>query len=130
MERQEPQPRRQADPREADAEALLDEREPGSLGKNERPARPPRLAIMQNPGNWRRAACRFEQPRSVCRRNGAHHFRLRKPLLHSKYASGQYDNWVSPVGLTPEKSQSPSAEGDGDDLIGFGTARGGDFNAL
>ena len=37
---------------------------------------------------------------------------------------------LAQVGLTPEKSQSPSAEGDGDDLIGFGTARGGDFNAL
>src|ERR1700756_1895805 len=95
MERQEPQPRRQADPGEGDAEALLDDREPGSRGKTERLARHPRLAIMQNPGNWRRAARRFEQPRSVCRRNGAHHFRLPKPLLHSKYASGQYDDWVS-----------------------------------
>jgi hypothetical protein len=34
------------------------------------------------------------------------------------------------VGPPSEKSKSPSAEGDGDDLIGFRAARGGDLDTL
>ena len=80
--------RRQADPGEADAEALLDEWEPGGLGKTERLARHPRLAIMQNPGDWRPTTWGLEQPGSVCRRNGGHRFRLRKPVVYGKDALG------------------------------------------
>jgi hypothetical protein len=53
---------RQAGPREVDAEALLDEREPGRLGKTERLARRFRLAVTQSPDDWRRAAWGFGQP--------------------------------------------------------------------
>ena len=47
----------------------------------------------------------------------------RMPLGYTMTVSAQ-------VGLWPGKSESPSAKGDGDDLIGFGAARGGNFDAV
>ena len=37
---------------------------------------------------------------------------------------------LAQVGLSLEKSEAPSAEGDGDYLVGFRAARGGDLDAL
>jgi hypothetical protein len=94
---------RQADPGEVDAEALLDEREPGRLGKTERLACHSRLAVTQSPGDWRRAAWGFGQGRSVCRRGGDHRFRWRMPVVHSKDAPGQYGTVLAHVGPSSEK---------------------------
>ena len=120
----------QTDPGEVDAEALLDEQEPARLGKTERLARHSRLAVTQSPGDWRQAAWGFGQPEASVGRTETIASVCACRLYTARIPPGYMMTVLPQVGLSPEKSESPSAEGDGDDLIGFRAARGGDLGAF